>query len=146
VYFKSSIRVQRLGWIATTEWSSIGNGDWSILIPEFVHASIDELSQTEPDITLDSLRLLHESGCWRNNPTILSFIHENYVRLGLQRSEFGSEAFWLALFDVDEDGLNQCGHGRNIADYLGLSEMYHTRVCRFNTEARAYDLEGINIS
>jgi len=91
------------------------DGHWkrrlSLLTPEFLDASIDELSQHEPNITLENLRLHHDAGYWRNNPAGLSFIFEHYVALGLNQTQFGSPDFRLALFEGDESGLNQQGGG-----------------------------------
>lgn len=126
------------------EWNAIGESSFSILSPEFLHASIDELSQIEPNVSLENLWLLNDSGYWRNDKFVLSFIFEHYVKINVLRNKFGSNNFWLELFDGDQNGLMQFGADPNIRELYRMGEMYHTHVWRFNNEARAYDLEFLN--
>jgi len=97
----------------------------------------------EPTITLETLGLLHDAGYWRQDANVLTFIFENYVNLGLNHNEFGSEEFWLRLYEGDEARLLQCGGGVNLQDYYRLGEVYNIHVRRFNKEAQAWDLEFV---
>ncbi len=56
------------------EFNTIGNNDFTLLTPEFIHASIDELTLTVPTINIDTLRLLHDAGYWRNDRLVLTFL------------------------------------------------------------------------
>lgn len=136
------------------EWKEIANGDLSALSAEFLHASVDELSQEEANITLETVTLLHDAGYWRNNTDVLGIIFEYYVRLDIRRGQSGSEEFWLNLLEGDETALMQwgghdvnamepvnVGRGANAQDFKRLGELYHQHVIRFNVDAIAHDVE-----
>jgi len=128
------------------EWKEVANNDLKLQTDEFLHASIEELPEGVPNRSMEALCLLHDAGYWRGDPLLLTFLFERFVELGLRRVDFGSEEFWVAVFEGGERGLNQIGGGVPIGNFYRLGEVYHTRVKRFNAEARAFDVEFLHFN